>query len=359
MPIDYDAGYGRLLETRVRIATWNIWGRYGPWEDRLPAITETLRRVDADIVGLQEVWEDDERSQAAELAAALGYAEPVFAANLERDGARSGNAVLSRWPIGRHEVRTLPREGRGRPAGRRRGRGTARVLAEVDGPRGPIQIYCAHLSWRGDHSGVRQEQAAAICAFVRENRPRTFPAVLLGDLNADPDSDELRLLTGQRRGARCPAWCSATRGRGSDNADRGATWSNDNPFAAASLDLDRRIDHILVAAPKAGGCGQPLATSIFGDRADRRHVRLRPLRRGGRAPLLKRHGSDRRRVHGLEDGGSTAEPCGNRSRTRLRTAAAASVPRTRRRTGARRPRRPRPTPRAEANRTRLPRRREP
>jgi hypothetical protein len=65
-PHEYDAGYGRLLETRVRIATWNLWGRYGPWEARLPAITETLRRVDADVVGLQEVWEDDRRSQASE-----------------------------------------------------------------------------------------------------------------------------------------------------------------------------------------------------------------------------------------------------------------------------------------------------
>jgi len=263
MPIDYDAGYGRLLETTVRIATWNLWGRYGPWEQRLPAIIETLRRVDADIVGLQEVWEDDRRSQACELADALGYAEPVYEANLERDGARSGNAVLCRWPIGRREVRRLPREG----AGTADDEGEERlvVLAEVEGPRGPIQVFCAHLSWRGDHSGVRQEQVAAICGFVRECRPRSFPAVLLGDLNADPDSDELRTLTGQRA-VPVPGVMFRDTWTWSGNDDRGATWSNDNPFAAASLDLDRRIDHILVAAPKAGGCGQPLATWIIGDR---------------------------------------------------------------------------------------------
>jgi endonuclease/exonuclease/phosphatase family metal-dependent hydrolase len=263
MPIDYDAGYGRLLETKVRIATWNLWGRYGPWEERLPAIVETLTRVDADIVGLQEVWEDDRRSQAAELADALGYTEPVYEANLERDGARSGNAVLSRWPIARRDVRRLPRQG----AGTADDEGEERlvVLAEVEGPRGPIQVFCAHLSWRGDHSGVRQEQVAAICAFVRECRPRSFPAVLLGDLNADPDSDELRTLTGQRA-VPVPGVMFRDTWAWSGNDDRGATWSNDNPFAAASLDLDRRIDHILVAAPKAGGCGQPLATRIIGDR---------------------------------------------------------------------------------------------
>jgi hypothetical protein len=49
------------------------------------------------------------------------------------------------------------------------------------------------------------------------------------------------------------------------NGGRGATWSNTNPFAAASLDLDRRIDHILVGAPKANGCGHPVATWLAGD----------------------------------------------------------------------------------------------
>jgi endonuclease/exonuclease/phosphatase family metal-dependent hydrolase len=260
---EYDAGYGRLLETRVRIATWNLWGRYGPWEARLPAITETLRRVGADIVGLQEVWEDDRRSQASELAAALGYAEPVYVANLERDGARSGNAVLSRWPIARHAVRTLPRQAGG--VADDEGEERLVVLADVDGPRGPIQVFCAHLSWRADHSAIRQEQAAEICRFVRERGPRTFPAVVLGDLNADPDSDEVRVLTGQRT-VPVPGVMFRDVWTWVGNVDRGATWSNENPFAAASLDLDRRIDHILVAAPKAGGCGQPVATWIVGDR---------------------------------------------------------------------------------------------
>jgi len=259
--IAYDAGYGRLLQTRVRIATWNLWGRYGPWEARLPAIIETLRRIDADVVGLQEVWEDDRRSQASELAAALGYTA-VYEANLERDGARSGNAVLSRWPIGRHGVRRLPREAGG--VADDEGEERLVVWADVDGPRGPIQVFCAHLSWRGDHSAIRQEQVIEICRFVRESRPRSFPAVVLGDLNADPDSDELRLLTGQRSVA-VPGVLFRDVWTWAGNVERGATWSNDNPFAAASLDVDRRIDHILVAAPKAGGCGQPLATWIAGN----------------------------------------------------------------------------------------------
>ena len=81
----FDPGYGPLVETTVRVASWNVWARYGPWERRAPAIEATLRAVGADIVALQEVWDDGARNQARELAEQIGYCEPVFAANLERE----------------------------------------------------------------------------------------------------------------------------------------------------------------------------------------------------------------------------------------------------------------------------------
>ena len=67
-PLAYDPGYGPLVTTRVRIATWNLWGRYGPWKERLPVIIENLRAVNADILALQEVWDDGARNQAREIA---------------------------------------------------------------------------------------------------------------------------------------------------------------------------------------------------------------------------------------------------------------------------------------------------
>jgi endonuclease/exonuclease/phosphatase family metal-dependent hydrolase len=262
---EFDPGYGPLTSTRVRIATWNIWGRYGPWEARAPAIEATLRSIDPDICALQEVWEDDTRSQAQEIADALAHAGHVFAANLEVDGARSGNAVVSRWPIRRYEVHQLPRT-----AGEARddeGEERLVVFAEIDGPRGPIQVYCAHLSWRDDHSAVRQAQVAEICTLVRANRPRTFPPVLCGDLNAEPDSDEIRMLTGL---AAVPvpgvvfrdAWVAAGHDRG-----RGTTCANDNPFVAPLLGRDVRIDYVMVGQPRLGGVGHVLDTRVAGNAA--------------------------------------------------------------------------------------------
>jgi endonuclease/exonuclease/phosphatase family metal-dependent hydrolase len=260
--LTYDPGYGPLVSTRVRIATWNLWGRYGPWAARMHPIEASMRAVGADIWALQEVWEDDERNQARVLAAAIGHDHVVFASNLERDGAFSGNAVVSRWPIRVHEVRVLPRV-----AGEARdeeGEERLVVFAEIDGPRGPIQVYCAHLSWRDDHSAILQAQVAEICRLVRERRPRSFPAVLCGDLNAEPTSDEIRMLTGQ---AAVPvpgvmfrdAWTAAGK------TESGATASNTNPFNAAALDRERRIDFVLVGTPKLGGVGHVVNAQLAGD----------------------------------------------------------------------------------------------
>jgi len=53
--------------------------------------------------------------------------------------------------------------------------------------------------------------------------------------------------------------------RAARNTGPGYTWSNDNPFAAAGLDLDRRIDHVMVGQPKLGGVGHVLAAHIAGN----------------------------------------------------------------------------------------------
>jgi endonuclease/exonuclease/phosphatase family metal-dependent hydrolase len=261
--IEYDPGYGPLAETRVRIATWNIWARYGPWEARAPVIAATLRAIDADIVGLQEVWDDGERNQADELARALGYNGSVWSPNVQfPDGVRAGNAVISRWPIAVHEARALPREG----AGAKDDEGEERLalFAEVDGPRGTIQLSCAHLSWRDDHSAIRQEQVRALCEFVRERRPRRFPAVVVGDLNSEPASDEIRMLTGL---AAVPitgvvfrdAW------RVVHGDAPGYTVANSNPFSRPNLSLEQRIDYVLTGVPKLGGVGHAVDVRVFGD----------------------------------------------------------------------------------------------
>ena len=39
----------------MKVATLNIWNRFGPWEERLVAIRVRLAELAPDVIGLQEV----------------------------------------------------------------------------------------------------------------------------------------------------------------------------------------------------------------------------------------------------------------------------------------------------------------
>ncbi|MDX2860114.1 endonuclease/exonuclease/phosphatase family protein, partial [Streptomyces scabiei] len=41
----------------MRVVTWNLWWRFGPWQERQKAILAVLRELRPDAVGLQEVWQ--------------------------------------------------------------------------------------------------------------------------------------------------------------------------------------------------------------------------------------------------------------------------------------------------------------
>jgi endonuclease/exonuclease/phosphatase family metal-dependent hydrolase len=177
---------------------------------------------------------------------------------MDRDGFGFGNALLSRWPIIRREQVML--HGR-----KETGEGRLALFADVDGPRGRVPFFCTHLNWRYEHSHIRQRQVADLARFADCMRPWTFPPVLCGDFNAEPASEEIRMLLGLTT---CPvdglvfhdAWDYA----GGDG--QGATWDNANPYAAADFEPDRRIDYIFVGRPAARGAGHVLTCRVTGDR---------------------------------------------------------------------------------------------
>jgi endonuclease/exonuclease/phosphatase family metal-dependent hydrolase len=255
---DADGPYGALIETRLRVLSWNIWHRFGPWEARRPAIAATLGRLDADIVCLQEVWADEEVELSEELASGLGF-HHVYGSRLDFDGVRFGNAVLSRWPITGTDVLALPSRADTEEL-------RTCVRADVDGPRGALQVFSTHLNWRFDQSGVRQDQVRSICAFIDSSRPeggRAYPPILCGDFNAEPEADEIRRLTGY---AAAPAerlvFLDAWRVGG--DAGPGWTWSRLNPFTAADPEPDRRIDYVFVGYPGDEARGEVLSARIEG-----------------------------------------------------------------------------------------------
>ena len=242
-----------LIETKLRVLSWNIWWRYGPWENRQPAIVNTLKNLDCDVIALQEVWQDDRTNNAAVLAEELGY-HYVFASSMEREGLGFGNAILSRWPIPHSQSVILH-------GAEENGEGRLALFAQIDGPRGGLSVFATHLNWKFEHSHIRQRQVADLAEFVNARRPFTYPPVVCGDFNAEPTSGEMRMLTGL---ATCPvaglvfhdAWIAA------GNAGSGFTWDNTNPYDAEVLEPNRRIDYILAGMPQERGGGHVVGCEV-------------------------------------------------------------------------------------------------
>ncbi|HTZ26951.1 MAG TPA: endonuclease/exonuclease/phosphatase family protein [Streptosporangiaceae bacterium] len=201
---------------------------------------------------LAESWAKGGGSQAARLAGPLGLPHHAFSGvpAQEDQAALSGVAVLSRWPIRCQSALTF---------------GGVRVqFAELDGPRGPVQVFGLVMdAWWFDQSQPRQDAVRELLTHVHQVQDEHAPLVICGDFNADPDSDEIRMLTG-RTAAPAPGLSFYDAWEVAGPPGPGHTWSNDNPWAVQLLWPSRRIDYIFSANPRTGGAGHPRHTALLG-----------------------------------------------------------------------------------------------
>jgi endonuclease/exonuclease/phosphatase family metal-dependent hydrolase len=234
----------------MRVLSWNLWWRYGPWERRRPAIAATLAEVRPDLCGLQEVWGASGENLAAELAERLGM-HWCWAVAAEGRGAEGqelslGNAILSRWPIAAQAQAELPVGGL---AGERR----VAVHARVDTPGGALPMFTTHLTYGLGRSRERMAQVRALAEFVAEHAADcAYPPVVTGDLNAEPGSDEVRLLGGLLTAPAVPGVVLVDAWRYADPGDPGFTWDHRNGYLANSMVPDSRIDYVLAGLPRRG-----------------------------------------------------------------------------------------------------------
>jgi endonuclease/exonuclease/phosphatase family metal-dependent hydrolase len=251
----------------MKLVTLNLWGTEPPLEQRLALAARQLRALAPDVIALQEVRPLDGaagRTTAEALATELGmhahYAQSVAWQAGEAGYAAAGQeglALITRAPLGEARVLRLPQA---RPA-------DVRILLSgrvaTDG--GPIWVHVTHLHYRLDDGVAREHQVLAIDDAIRAlGRDKTdSPQILCGDFNATPDSDELRFLRGLttlggRRTHFQDAWLRLHREpEPGDGPEQGITWSSDNELTRPlrSLDIDRRIDYVLVTSRKKDGRG--------------------------------------------------------------------------------------------------------
>lgn len=244
-----------------RAATLNIWGRFGPWEDRVVAIREGLRSLAPDVIGLQEVLRYEGFDQAALVGEALGY-HAAWGKASDNYGFPLGNAVLSRWPVLRTEVIPLPN---GDSDEHR-----SVLFCELDAPFGALPFFCTHLNWKFHHGHVRQAQVKVVAEAVARLAPvgATFPPVVVGDFNADPDADEIRFMRGLTGlGGACVYFADAFAVAG--DGTLGATFSKRNPFAEVQREPERRIDYVFVRGPDKSLRGEPRDARVCFDEPHR------------------------------------------------------------------------------------------
>ncbi len=245
-----------LSERVVTVLTLNIWNRAPPWEERLAMIRAGIEKLQPDVIALQEVVElpEVDFDQARLIAKDFGYEAVVGRA----EGSNFlSNAVLSRFPVVKGEV--VPLVDEGHPEGR------CVVLTRLATPWGALPFACTHLNWKLHQGHVRCAQVRHVVRALDEfHAAGDMPAVLAGDFNAEPDSDEMRYLRGATGlGGPCvyfnDAWLAA--GDGSP----GFTFAQRNPYAALSREPDRRLDYVFVRGPDEHVRGVPLECRVCFD----------------------------------------------------------------------------------------------
>ncbi|HEX3594338.1 MAG TPA: endonuclease/exonuclease/phosphatase family protein [Polyangiaceae bacterium] len=266
-----------MSSNHLRVATLNIWNRSGPWPERLRLIREQLHVLDPDVLALQEVlrtikpgeepngtWTapasaaHDLTADQASAIAASSHPHVAYGAAMDYgNGLLFGNAIATKYPILESNTFELP--------GRETGEARSLLYALVEHPRGKLPVFVTHLNWKLHHGSVRVRQILAICerikALASTDDTEHMPPVLMGDFNADPDSDEMRFMRGLATIDGQTVYYADAWVYGGDGGP-GYTFDRRNRFAALAHEPPRRIDYIYVRGPDSKLRGEPLRTRL-------------------------------------------------------------------------------------------------
>ncbi|ONI68763.1 metal-dependent hydrolase [Kribbella sp. ALI-6-A] len=230
---------GNAPAVPLRVATYNIHA--GAGHDNvfdLDRTETTLRALDADVIGLQEVdvhWSDRSqwRDLVSELAGRLGMRAgfaPIYDFDPLRPGEprrQYGLAVLSKAPILDVHNHDLTRLSTQDPdAGPMPMPGFLEAVIQAKGAR--LHFYVTHLDYRADPSLRRTEVDETLKILAAD--PAGANQVLVGDFNAEPQAPELARL-----------WPTLT------DAWTAAPVTTGNPLTYPAATPVKRIDYITVS----------------------------------------------------------------------------------------------------------------
>ena len=209
----------------LRVMTYNIHHAEGlDGKVDLQRIVNVIRQSNADVVALQEVDKNTERTggidMPAELARLTGM-NVAFGANLDNyQGGQYGTAILSRFPIESHQNHRLKQVRKGEQRGV--------LMAVLKVTQGQLLFTCTHLDHNKDQAERLYSEAQFADIFAGYDG---LPTVFCGDFNDTPDSELYKQLSKK--------WTDTWNIAGKSN---GYTMSSANPT--------RRIDYIWLSGKK-------------------------------------------------------------------------------------------------------------
>lgn len=213
-----------VREPDLSLVTLNLYHDKANWPKRLPLILAELRRLNPDVIALQEViGHENLRNQAQVLADALGYEYAFSSVDPESQPQRYGNAILTRRPIlAQHWTRLEPLDDSR----------TALHVRIAVGER-ILNVYTTHLHWTDGGGAIRERQVAGLMRFIADTADGA-PSLVAGDFNAIASAPELKALSENFADA-----------YGALHPDEAA-----DPKANSTLNLSyyppKRIDHIFL-----------------------------------------------------------------------------------------------------------------
>ena len=172
-----------LAAGELRVVSYNI--HHGAGMDGkldLQRIAGVIAKEKPDFVALQEVDKGVSRSGKVDQAAALGKMlgmHHAFAKFMDLGGGEYGLAVLSKHPILETHVHKLPTGAEPRVV--------LEVVSKVEGKK--VSFVCIHLDWTKE--SLRVAQVKALDKVLED---RKHPVLLVGDYNAEPDSETMKLV---------------------------------------------------------------------------------------------------------------------------------------------------------------------
>ncbi len=170
--------------TTIRIMDYNLHNGFNAdGQLNMEALAQVIEASGADIIGLQEVSRGWVINGSADMLQWLARRLEMYYVFGSSEGVQWGNAIFSRYPIVEAKIEALPPDS----LALRRGY----IQAEIDAGQAKLQIIATHLHQIEEDSTIRQQQVPGLLA-AWNGKQKT---ILMGDMNATPDSLEMRLLS--------------------------------------------------------------------------------------------------------------------------------------------------------------------